>query len=230
MFGIGMTELLIILVLATIVVGPEKMVEFAGQLGRWVAKFRAETGDITREFRDAFDLELGEFKNELNEVKHDIEDLKDVTDTLNAPLDTSQTATRGRPNYTMPTRQGQQSYNLPTSAQPTADAATPTAAGAAAAAATAAGTAAPTAAPAGPSEAEPVQIAPEPETVRDLSPDAEAVEISVGVMVGEDVEAEPMVLDGPVLIEDPSFDEQPEPQPESAGGSAERSEDATEEE
>ncbi len=39
--------------------------------------------------------------------------------------------------------------------------------------------------------------------MRDLDPNAEAIEISVGVMVGEDYEAEPLVLEGPVLMEEP---------------------------
>jgi Sec-independent protein translocase protein TatA len=58
MFGIGLMELITILVLATVVLGPERMVEFAGQMGRWLAKFRAETDSVTKEFREAFNLEL----------------------------------------------------------------------------------------------------------------------------------------------------------------------------
>ncbi|MHB1318568.1 MAG: Sec-independent protein translocase subunit TatA/TatB, partial [Anaerolineae bacterium] len=58
MFGIGLMELLTILVLATLVMGPEGMVKFAGQLGQWLAKFRRETEGVTREFKEAFNLEL----------------------------------------------------------------------------------------------------------------------------------------------------------------------------
>jgi sec-independent protein translocase protein TatB len=60
MFGIGSGELLIILVIAVLVVGPEKMVQFSAQLGRIIAKLRAETSDVTKEFREAFDLEMNE--------------------------------------------------------------------------------------------------------------------------------------------------------------------------
>jgi sec-independent protein translocase protein TatA len=66
MFGIGLMELLTILVLATVVLGPERMVDFARQLGRWMAKFRAETDSVTKEFREAFNLELG---TDLDEVR-----------------------------------------------------------------------------------------------------------------------------------------------------------------
>ena len=58
MFGIGLLELLTILVLATLVMGPEGMVKFAGQLGQWLAKFRRETEGVTKEFKEAFNLEL----------------------------------------------------------------------------------------------------------------------------------------------------------------------------
>lgn len=60
MFGIGTGEVLVILVIAMLVVGPERMVELAQQLGAIVAKFRAETDSVTREFREALSLEQGE--------------------------------------------------------------------------------------------------------------------------------------------------------------------------
>jgi sec-independent protein translocase protein TatB len=60
MLGVGTGELLLILVIAVLVVGPEKMVEYAGKAGRMIAKFRAMTSDVTSEFRDAFSLEASE--------------------------------------------------------------------------------------------------------------------------------------------------------------------------
>lgn len=58
--GVGVGELLLILVIAMLVVGPERMVEVAGQLGRMLAKFREQSDSITREFKEAFTLELDE--------------------------------------------------------------------------------------------------------------------------------------------------------------------------
>lgn len=58
--GVGVGELLLILVIAMLVVGPERMVEVAGQMGRMLAKFREQSDSITREFKEAFTLELGE--------------------------------------------------------------------------------------------------------------------------------------------------------------------------
>lgn len=60
MFGIGTGELLLILVIAMVVFGPERMVELAGEMGRMVAKLRQETDEVTREFKGAFDPEASD--------------------------------------------------------------------------------------------------------------------------------------------------------------------------
>ncbi|MBN1400574.1 MAG: twin-arginine translocase TatA/TatE family subunit [Anaerolineae bacterium] len=57
MFGVGTGEILLILVIAMLVVGPERMVTFARQLGQWIAKFRQETDSVTAEFREALSLD-----------------------------------------------------------------------------------------------------------------------------------------------------------------------------
>ncbi len=62
-FGIGTSELLLILVIAIVVVGPERVVEFSRQLGRWLAKFRAMSDSVTKEFKEAIDID--EIKKEL---------------------------------------------------------------------------------------------------------------------------------------------------------------------
>ncbi len=64
MFGIGMPELLVILGLALIILGPKKLPEIARGLGRAMREFRRATDDI----KDQFDEETKE--------------LKDVTETL----------------------------------------------------------------------------------------------------------------------------------------------------
>jgi Sec-independent protein translocase protein TatA len=58
--GVGVGELLLILVIAMMVVGPERMVELAGQMGRLLAKFREQSDSVTREFKEAFTLDLEE--------------------------------------------------------------------------------------------------------------------------------------------------------------------------
>jgi sec-independent protein translocase protein TatB len=51
MFGIGMPELLLILALALIVLGPKKLPELARALGKGMAELRKATEDIKDEFR-----------------------------------------------------------------------------------------------------------------------------------------------------------------------------------
>lgn len=57
MFGIGPTELIVILVIALIVVGPEKLPQLAGQIGKAIRDFRQMSGDVTGEFQRAFQLD-----------------------------------------------------------------------------------------------------------------------------------------------------------------------------
>jgi sec-independent protein translocase protein TatB len=59
MFGIGMPELLLILVLALIVLGPKKLPEVARALGKGMAEFRRATDELKEEFR---------------QMEHDIDD------------------------------------------------------------------------------------------------------------------------------------------------------------
>lgn len=60
MLGVGTGELLLILILAVLVVGPERMVKFAGDAGRWLAKVRQLTDGVTQDFKEALSLESPE--------------------------------------------------------------------------------------------------------------------------------------------------------------------------
>lgn len=51
MFGIGMPELLLILAVALIVLGPKKLPELARALGKGLAEFRRATEELKEEFQ-----------------------------------------------------------------------------------------------------------------------------------------------------------------------------------
>ena len=75
MFGIGMPELLLILAIALIVIGPKKLPDLAKSLGRAMREFKRATSD----FKESLELD-GDFKD----VKSTFDDLKgNIKDPLN---------------------------------------------------------------------------------------------------------------------------------------------------
>lgn len=69
MFGLGMGELLVILVIALLFLGPKKLPEVASSLGKAIRSFRKATSDLTNQ------LEVDEsVKQPLRELKAALRD------------------------------------------------------------------------------------------------------------------------------------------------------------
>jgi sec-independent protein translocase protein TatB len=71
LFGVGALEALLVLVIALVVVGPQRFPEVAREGGKWVRKARRFTAEVTAELREAYS-ELEE------EVRAEGEDLRSV--------------------------------------------------------------------------------------------------------------------------------------------------------
>ena len=75
MFGIGLPELIVIMIVALIIIGPSKLPDLAKALGKGMAEFRKATEEI----KENLDME-----EEIQEVKRD---LVDSVSGLDRPLD-----------------------------------------------------------------------------------------------------------------------------------------------
>jgi Tat protein translocase TatB subunit len=75
MFGIGMPEMLLIMAIALIVIGPKKLPDLAKSLGRAFAEFKRATSELKESFE--IDSELKEIKTTFNNMSSELKEAID---------------------------------------------------------------------------------------------------------------------------------------------------------
>ena len=71
--GIGMPELIVVLIIAVVVVGPKRLPEVAVQLARIVRQLRGYATDVTSQMR----AELDELTREYEQVRTELREFRD---------------------------------------------------------------------------------------------------------------------------------------------------------
>jgi sec-independent protein translocase protein TatB len=74
MFGIGILELMVIFVLAIIVIGPDRLPQFAADLAKWIRRTRAYANHMMRDFNDV----MGDLEKEVGASREDWKEIASV--------------------------------------------------------------------------------------------------------------------------------------------------------
>ena len=99
MFGIGVPEFFTILILALIVLGPERLPIAMRTVGRWVRRLREQTREFRQEFAEEFSIlyeEMDVLREAAETTRKELADIRsELTETLQGAVDDVNTAGSG---------------------------------------------------------------------------------------------------------------------------------------
>jgi sec-independent protein translocase protein TatB len=81
-FGIGLPEIILILVLLLIVVGPQRLPEVAAQLARLIRQGRRYATQVTTQLKD----ELGDLTKDYEALREELRQLREEVEQQSRPL------------------------------------------------------------------------------------------------------------------------------------------------
>jgi sec-independent protein translocase protein TatB len=105
MFDIGWSELLVIIVVAIVVVGPKELPRLMGTFGRYAGKLRRAAADFQRQFDEAMsDTEVAEVKKAMESVRAEADSLDQpvMLAKIDTPTPASATSSTTPPAATPP--------------------------------------------------------------------------------------------------------------------------------
>lgn len=82
MFGVGMFEIVLVLAIALIVLGPDRLPQAMGTVGRWVRELRRLTGEFRKEFDDEIQMLQGEVEMLRQEAELTRQELLEIQSEL----------------------------------------------------------------------------------------------------------------------------------------------------
>ncbi len=122
MFDVSFQEVFLILLVALLVIGPERLPRVARTAGLWIGRARAMFNSMRNEVER--EIQLDELRKAEKELEKDLAFRKDIERDLKAPVDEPGTSTESRREASAPST-GQRKYPAATSPSSQAEQAAP---------------------------------------------------------------------------------------------------------
>jgi len=80
-FGIGPMEIILILVIALLIFGPEKLPRIGRDIGKTLRSFKKATTDLSAQVSKELEQEKKELNSDTGQIKHELDEVKKGIDT-----------------------------------------------------------------------------------------------------------------------------------------------------